>query len=74
MDVELEVRRQTTDAILRRSRVEAASNSDKVANIIAKSRLESELQASRVASQNLLKDFARRERIKQDVDKILNRY
>ena len=48
--------------------------SDKVSNIIAKSRLESEIQANRISAQNVMGDIERRQRIKNEVDQILNRY
>ena len=70
----MECERIEREAVLRRSRVEAAQRADIVSNIIEKSRLESELQQARLHQQRAVTETLRRSRIEADTQKLTRRY
>jgi len=62
------------EAVLRRSRVETGIRNDVVSRIVEMSRLESELQQSRIYQQRALTDALRRSRVEAETQKLGRKY
>lgn len=75
IEAELEADRMAREQILCRSRVDAEIRADKISSALAKSRLESGMQAYRIEGQrSALNESIRRSRVQGEVESILRRY
>lgn len=74
IEAKIEVERVEREAVLRRSRVEASQRAGAVANLIEKSRLESELQQARLHHQRNISEVLRRSRIEAETQKLTRKY